>query len=171
MYSGSPVQCVTVMDDQTTSDHLPICVLIPVVGTKTDDSQPKWFLKKMWNNICVPELCDTCDRILVKLKVPYHVLQPSINLSENELRLQLNLYCEEIIYALKCADKAAIPVRWMRCKSEKYRWSSNPALASACATAKWCLRLWEDCGKPRTGAVNTVRIYSKRIFRNALQSI
>ena len=99
------------MDDQATSDHIPICALIRVVETKADDFQPKWFLKKMWSNLCVPEFRESCDRILVKLKVPYHLLQLSIDRSENELRLQLNLYCEQIIYALKCADRAPITVR------------------------------------------------------------
>ena len=99
----------------------------------------------------IPQFRESSDRILVKLKIPHHLLQPSINLSKNELRLQLNPCCEQIIYALKCADKAAIPVRRIHCKSGKYRWSTNPVLVSACATAKWWLRLWDERERPRTG--------------------
>ena len=57
----------------------------------------------------------------------------------------------------------------MRRRSEKYRWSSSPVLESACATATRWLRLWNGCEKPKTVVVNTVQIYSKRIFRNAVQ--
>ena len=47
-------------------------------------------------------------------------------------------------------------------------WRNNPNLLAACDSAKFWLQLWADCGKPRSGVVNAVRIYTKRKFSKAI---
>jgi len=88
--------------------------------------------------------------------------------NEPEIRPQLNIYCAEIIQALKCAESVAVAVKSVIVKTEKFGWSSNPLLQKACSDSRFWLRIWNECGRPRTGAVNSVRIFCKRKFNREL---
>ena len=101
------------------------------------------------------------DEILDKIRVPFHLLQVNSNSSEPEIRLQLIIYCDEIIHAVISGESM---VKSVRVKSEKFGWSSNPLLQKACSDSKFWLRIWNECGRPRSSAVNSVRIFSKRKF-------
>ena len=123
----------------------------------------------MWKDMNVPLFQATCDHVLSKIKVPFHLLQTNTGLSNSELRLQINTYCEEIIHALKCADKAAIPVKKVRSNTEKSSWSNNTSLINACSSAKWSWRLWIECGRPRLVVLNFVRLFTKKRYRKVLE--
>ena len=55
-------------------------------------------------------------------------------------------------------------VKNIRVRTKKIGWSSNPLLQKACYDSKFWSRIWNECGRPRSGAVNLVRIFCKRKF-------
>ncbi|KAK2725406.1 hypothetical protein QYM36_000042 [Artemia franciscana] len=75
----------------------------------------------------------------------------------------------DIFHALRVSESAAVPQRKVRIGTEVSRWKENLLLAQLCHASKFWHKLWMDIGKPRSGAVNTVRIYLKRKFANCLQ--
>ena len=75
----------------------------------------------------------------------------------------------QIIHALRVAESAAVPQRRVRIGTEVPRWKENPLLAQLCHASKFWHMMWMDIGKPRSGVVNTVRIYLKRKFAKCLQ--
>ena len=61
-------------------------------------------------------------------------------------------------------------MRTCRPGTEKFGWSNNESLKSACQSSKFWLRLWNDCDKPRNGVVNTLRLLTKRHFQKELKA-
>ncbi|KAK2726058.1 hypothetical protein QYM36_000502, partial [Artemia franciscana] len=84
-------------------------------------------------------------------------------------KVDLNVYCMKIIHALRVTDSAAVPQLKVRIGTEVPRWKENPLLAQLCHSSKSWYKMWMDIGKPRFGAVNTLRIYLKKKFANCLQ--
>jgi hypothetical protein len=166
-FSSEHLHVVSVLNDCLCSDHNPINVSIPVSSSQRASLRSKWFVRKSWALTDVGLFQKVCDDILTKIKVPYHLLQSSSAVMDEPGLL--NLYCEQIKYAIRCADHAAVPVSKSRVKTEKYGWSRNPILVSACSQAKVWLRIWQECDRLRVGVVNAVRIYTKRKFCKALR--
>ena len=80
---------------------------------------------------------------------------------DSEKTILLNIYCSEIMHAIHTADKAAVPVHKIRHGMAVRNWWNNPNLLATCDSAKLWLQLWADCGKPHSGVVKAVRIYTK----------
>ena len=59
-------------------------------------------------------------------------------------------------------------VKSIRVKTEKFGWSSNPLHRKAFFDTKFWLRIWNECGRPRSSDVNSVRIFCKRKFNSEL---
>ena len=153
------------------SDHLPVScsfdtTIQPSIGLS---KVRKWRKKSDWKKINIDVYQSVCDEIMGRIKVPYHLLQANPSLETTEKQIDLNVYCMEIIHALRVAESAAVPQRKVRIGTEVPRWKENPLLAQLCHASKFWHKMWMDIGKPRSGAVNTVRIYLKRKFAKCLQ--
>ena len=108
--------------------------------------------------------------MLDKIRVPFQLLQRQPGMDKSDIRIELNFYCVQITQALKNAEKFAVPVRTCRSGTEKFGWSSNESLKSACQSSKFWLSLWNDCDKPRNGVVNTSRLLTKPHFQKELKA-
>ena len=107
------------------------------------------------------------DFILDKIRIPFHLLHKSLHLPDIEIQLCLDVYSAEICHALRFAEDQAVPLCRVR-KGIVPGWSSNPELVSSCHRTKFWFSLWKDCGCPKTGILNDLRVRTKRIFSKAL---
>lgn len=152
------------------SDHFPIINTFRVIPASPNPptNEKKWKIKTNWSKIDLATYHYVLDEILTKIKVPFQLLQQSVCIQDEEKQLLLNIYCSEISHALLSAEAAAVPIRKVRVGTEIPKWSENPALSEACGRAKFWLRLWNECGRPKSGVVNEVRLFSKRRFAKIL---
>ncbi|KAK2705157.1 hypothetical protein QYM36_017265 [Artemia franciscana] len=153
------------------SDHLPVsCSFDTTIQPSIGPSKVrKWRKKSDWKKINIDVYQSVCDEIMGRIKVPYHLLQANPSLEITEKQIDLNVYCMEIIDTLRVTESAAVPQRRVRIGTEVPRWKENPLLAQLRHASKFWHKMWMDIGKPRSGAVNTVRIYLKRKFAKCLQ--
>ena len=77
------------------------------------------------------------------------------------------MYVAEISHALYFAENQSVPLRKIH-KGIIPGWSSNPDLVASCLEAKFWFNVWKDCDRPLTGAVNLVRLFTKRNFSKNL---
>lgn len=101
-----------------------------------------------------------------KIKAPFSLLCDFAVLpqSEKKISIELTFYSTQINHALKCAEISAVPLRCVREKSQLEDWSKSKDLVNACNSAKLWLSVWNDCGRPRDGLVNDLRLLTKRKF-------
>ncbi|KAK2711552.1 hypothetical protein QYM36_012645, partial [Artemia franciscana] len=153
------------------SDHLPVsCSFNTTIKPSIGPSNVrKWRKKSDWKKINIDEYQSVCDEMMGRIKVPYHLLQANPSLETTEKQIDLNVYCMEIIHALRVAGSAAVPQRRVRIGTEVPHWKENPFLAQLCHASKFWHKMGMDIEKPRSGAKNTVRIYLKRKFAKCLQ--
>ena len=71
--------------------------------------------------------------------------------------------CYRNFYAFRFAEHQAVPLRKIG-KGIIPGWSSNPGLVASCVEANFGFHLRKDFDRPSTGAVNLVRLCTKRIF-------
>jgi exonuclease III len=151
------------------SDHFPItCSFEIAVPEISYPRKRKWYFKSEWNKVNPSAYSSVLDSVLAKIKIPVQLLQQNAKISVSEKQILLNIYCSELTHAMRCAETAAVPKRKVRVGSEVPKWSLNPELAHACESSKFWYRLWNSCGRPRSGAVNDVRLYTKRQFSKIL---
>ena len=55
-------------------------------------------------------------------------------------------------------------------KTEIHKFSQNPALVKCCNDAKFWFRIWQDCDRPKSGPVNSIRLWTKRKFDKQLKA-
>ena len=152
------------------SDHLPISNVFCVTNkpTQPDECHRKWVVKSEWGKADSALFKSVYDNILEKIKVPFQLLQQGSPVPDNEKQILLNNYCAEITHALRCAEKAAVPTRKVRIGSENPQWSQNVQLSESCSRSKFWYTLWNECGRPRQGVLNDIRLYTKRKFAKTL---
>lgn len=174
MCSHQPVPlCQSHVDTSiSASDHLPVSYVFPPSTSSNYNpdlpSGRKWHQKVMWDKINTPLYQKVCDDILARIRVPYNLLHKSSSVAASDKQVLINIYCSEIVHALQCAEKAAVPICRVRIGSEIPHWSDNSDLVNACADAKFWLRMWIDNDRPRHGIVNSIRLYTKRRFAKTL---
>ena len=81
----------------------------------------------------------------------------------------MNLYFAEICHALKIAESSAVPSVELRRTSRVKGWAQNSDLVNAKAAAKFWLQIWHECDRSKSGAVNQIRIFTKRKFAKELR--
>lgn len=156
---GAPV---TVDSEHTVSDHLGLCFKANFFPCRPNKPQI-YATKTEWNKINADQYKQTCDEILGKIKVPFQLLMHG----SSDL-VALDIYCTEIIHAMKTAEQASVPTRRFKPGISKPGWSRSPKVRQAKARAKFWLRLWRDCERPRSGVVfeqfrNTKKTYNKSV--------
>ena len=164
-----PCETVEVICDGFYSDHLPIKLKINASFHAPKQPDKKWFYIKDWKEVNREMFRFECDRILNKIKAPFHLLCTHSGLSEKEIAIGLTTYLAEINHALKCAEASAVPCKRIRKGSQVQGWSKNPSLISACESSKIWLNIWRDCGRPKSGTINGLRLRSKRFFAKVLR--
>ena len=155
------------------SDHIPLFLSFPVRDTPSSEfikRKSKYLRIKSWDKIDKGIFQGECDFMLDQIRVPFQWLQRQPGMDKSDIRNELNLNCALITHTLKNAEKFAVPVRTSRSGTEKFGWSNNESLKSACQALKFWLRLWNDCDKLRNGVVNTLRLLTKRHFQKELKA-
>ena len=167
----SPVKVVL---DFQLSDHLPIqfSAEIPChssdTQTQTTSKTPPRS-RRDWRKINPVLFQEEAARVLSKIRVPFHLLSGLTALSREETQLSVDFYCAEIGHALRCAEKAAVPLSRPRHHTLP-GWSENPELVDTHSKSKFWLQLWVSCGRPRSGVVNSIRLLTKRKFAKELKA-
>ncbi|XP_065583954.1 uncharacterized protein LOC136042989 [Artemia franciscana] len=162
------LESVSVGSDGAYSDHLPLSFAIPAVSPQcAPKTKPE--PARDWKKVVREQFQLNCEQILKKIKVPFHLLQWDCDLTESEIRLQLNMYFYEICHSLRVAERVAVPLRSVRRGSRVKGWASNSELVKARAAAKFWLGVWHECDRPRSGVVNELRVYTKRRFAKELR--
>ncbi|XP_065574920.1 uncharacterized protein LOC136036545 [Artemia franciscana] len=136
------------------SDHFPLINSVEIVLALRP--QRKWYTKSDWRKVNQMIYHIVLDDILNKIKTP-------------EKQILLNIYCCEIIHALHCAEDAAVPTRRVKIGSEIPNWSDNSFLQDSCQHSKFWYKIWVECGRPKCGKVNEVRLLTKRQFAKRLR--
>lgn len=159
--------------DMPGSDHLPLvlqfvfCSNLPDCGTF---SNGKWKSVVDWRKADVLQYCAILDSHLDVVRVPYHLLIRNYQIEVSSIRDDLDLYYGSIVSALKRAETSAVPRRSVRVGTELREWSNNVALQRACFDAKFWFRIWNDCGRPRSGVLNDLRLSTKKKFKKELSN-
>ena len=159
---------VKVLSSTYTSDHFPITVKVKISAAAPTAKIPVWFVKEEWEKTDASSFQSVCDTILRKIKIPFILLQKSADISRDDARVLMDIYCALICHAIKCGIKAAVPTVKIRRGTRIQGWSRNSELKSACQKSKFWFQVWLDCDRPRTGWVNCVRKHANRVFARAL---
>jgi len=85
-------------------DHLLIKFEINNLFNATKQPDKKWFYIKDWKKVNQERFRFEYNRILNKIKGPFHLLCIHSGLSEKELAIGLITYIAEINHALMCAE-------------------------------------------------------------------
>ena len=164
----SPVHVVT---DFQLSDHLPISASIYCSSAQstptTQPHQPHAQFYRDWENIQDDLFAAVTNSVLHKIHVPFQLLMENPQVDANEIRMLLDIYLAQICHALRCAEKASIPLKRIRRGVTKH-WSSNPSLVEAWRKSKFWYHLWLQCDRPRSGWVSDIRLSTKRKFAREL---
>jgi hypothetical protein len=163
-------ELVKVISDYQLSDHLPITSSLQLHGFKEQTNYiipPRLKTHRDWARINSDLYASCTGFILSKIRAPLHLLQRFTKLPKYGFRLCLNMYVAEISHALCFAKNQSVPL-WKIRKGIIPGWSSNPDLVTSCLVAKFWFNVWKDCNRPLTGAVNLVRLFTKRNFSKAL---
>ena len=156
-----------------TSDHLPISNIFPISLMPPEPTQSsscsKWREISDWEKTDLLTFQGISDGILTKIKVPFQLLSQKSSISVHEQQILLNIYYAEIVHALRVAEHASVPVRRFRVGTEKPGWSGNPDIVDSCVKSKFWFHIWRECGRPRSGVVNEIRLYTKRYFAKVLK--
>lgn len=159
-----------------TSDHFSIELQITPPATQSEHphqnnaakTTKKWTQIRDWNNVNTSVYTQVSDEILAKIKIPFNLLIQSRRIEPKEARLELDIYAAQITHALRSAEEAAVPIKKIKTGTQVSGWSQNAGLVNACNQAKFWLSVWKECGRPRIGVVNAVRLLTKRKFGKEL---
>ena len=137
------VQNVRVVTDYQISDHLPVSSSVHIVSsnghqTRQETQQPKFRLD--WLKADKQLFALATEEILNKIRIPFNLLQKPKDLSKEEVRICLNIYCTEICHALLHAERLAVPKVKVR-KGMVQKWPENHSLVAACHRAKFWFSL------------------------------
>jgi len=102
------VQNVRVVTDYQISDDLPVSSSVHIVSsnchqTRQETQQPKFRLD--WLKADKQLFALATEEILNKIRIPFNLLQKPKDLSKEEVRICLNIYCTEICHALLHAER------------------------------------------------------------------
>ena len=162
---------VLVSDSNFTSDHFPLFFNIDLnssVPPPPGRLQKRPYFVCDWKRASMSSFQSTCDELVSKIRVPFDLLMVSSKNHPAESRIRLNIYCGELVHALRLAEQSAVPSRRVWPGTEVPGWSANVNLQNACSSAKFWLSVWREAGCPRDGWVNKLRIHSKRKFAKEL---
>ena len=163
------VQNFRVVTDYQISDDLPVSSSVHIVSsnchqTRQETQQPKFRLH--WLKADKQVFSLATEEILNKIRIPFNLQKPK-DLSKEEVRICLNIYCTEIYHALLHAERLVVPKVQVR-KGMVQKWPENHSLVAAHHRAKFWFSLWIDCGCPRSGIINSIRLTTKRRFSKEL---
>ena len=166
---------VTVHFDENDLDHLPLsfCLSKSVVCSgsmsKSRGVRSKWFYKPDWNDANFSVYLITLASLLSTIYVPYQLLQCSQNFIY--AKYEIDRYYHSILSAMKEAEKISVPVKRIRKNTQKPLWSLDPNLKACKNKAKFWLKIWTDCGRPRSGNVFLIKQKTKLEFKKYLKSV
>ena len=164
------VQNIRVVTDNKIFDRLPVSSSVHIVSsnchqTHQETQQPKFRLD--WLMADKQLFALATEEILMKICIPCNLLQKPKDLSKEEVQICLNIYCTEICQALLHAERLAVLKVKVR-KGMVQKWPENPSLVATCHRGKFWLSVWKDCGCPRSGIINSIRLTTKRRFSKEL---
>ena len=84
----------------------------------------------------------TCDELASKIRVPFDLLMIGSNKYPAESQIRLNIYCCEVVHALRLAKQSAVPSRLVWPGTEAPGWFANVNLQNACNSAKFWPSVW-----------------------------
>ena len=102
------------------SDHLDLQFEVKFVKVAKSTTS-KFFTKAEWKKINWDLYQAKCDEVLQKIEVLYHLLKHG-----SSDTLALDLYCCEIVHAMKVAQSAASPQAQICVGTCKLGWNKDP---------------------------------------------
>ena len=124
---------VQVDSDHVVSDLLGLNFRVPFSPTSIRNTGGMFYTKTEWRKINCEVYVETCDNILNKIKVPFHLLMHG-----TKDPTALDIYCSEIIHAMKVAESAAEPKCRLRKGTRRPGWDECPSIK----VAKRLAKLW-----------------------------
>jgi hypothetical protein len=98
--------------------------------------------------------------------VSFHLLQTAVR--SPTAKIDLNCYNYQIVHCLKSAASVSVVVEFVRFGTRKPLWNVCPEVEKAKQRAKFWLRLWIACDRPKSGKVFKIKQNSKCHFRSSL---
>ena len=128
------------------SDHLLITnsFVIDSVLFKKDEKRRKWDFKCDWKKINDAIYKAELDATLDKIKIPFQLLQKSLEMTESEKKkILINIYCNEIAHAMRIVERCPVPICKVRLGSGIPGWLINLALQESCRSSKFWHKIYD----------------------------
>ena len=135
-------------------DHVPPSVIFSLPYVQTDlkfKKKSKLFSKYKWKKADISLYILKLTSFLSLIRAPYNLLQLKYVGSDRFSELKSNY--KEIAFCLKEAECRAVPLGRIRIGTQKSIWSADPNVKTLKNKAKFWLRVWNDCDRPRSGCV------------------
>ena len=81
---------------------------------------------------------------------------------ERDIQILLDSYCAIITHALRCIEKAVVPIRQVRLGCNFSNWTRTFNRVMACIHVKSPMQI--DCERPHKGIVNAIKLESNWKF-------
>ena len=153
------------------SDHMPIsCLLCFDICINGDTSKENnsfdldLYYRDRWDKADIMLYYYLSGCYLQQISVPKDIL--SSNVCSSNMLILIDEYYNAIANALKLASLASVP----KIKHSALKAFWNEDLDDLKQQSIDWHKIWSDCGKPRTGVVNSIRLHIKYKYKVAIQN-
>ena len=151
------------------SDHVPICCVLALpkkkcsYSTKETESWKNSTLR--WDKWDCNLYYHVTSELFQNLQVLYELLEMTNGVDCGIKQQMINLYYNDIINVLNTAAMKSIPV--LSVNSSKPFWSAE--VQTLKEDSIQAHKVWADCGKLRSGWVNSLRLRAKSKYKPAMK--
>ena len=110
---------VTVLKDAVFADHLPLLASLSIKPALCQPKNDKWKVVSEWDKVNTTLYHQVLNSFLVKIRIPFHLLQVNSNFDPADARVLINFFfCAEITHSLLIAEKKQFLLERLKWKHE-----------------------------------------------------